>query len=499
MPLLLTELCDWSVTTRTKAAATLCNVLVYAERSVKAHAEKLLAGLARAAMDDEQTVSQHAQACVRLAGAFVPADLALSIVDNNVRGAGHTAGGKRSWSALMATLLEGAGQDEVGALVVPLTDMVRDLELSLPDAQDHQVQILRLVRGVVTGAGPKAQPVQRSLFASLLRLQGLGEEMEALGAAAQQTIEELGTVLGYGGTSGLYEAEIGNVLSEAVQGASSWRRDSQELRIFNVALRHGHAAVCAHASLWVPVFALAADHNKDADVRSVLLVLLDFVLQDSALRPALVHTAHGAALLVEAVVPVCVWRAGKVASALRKGGVCCLRALLRHKLVSADTVAQQLGQGFTPGPLTPVLKSCLDDDDAQIRFITCQAMVHLFELVEGRLDQEMVRIMYLELLKRLDDSNDSIRIHAAQAFTAFLPSVPRGYEAGQFDYIVRGLAIHLDDQNPEVQEGVLPALLAAGSVNPTQVINVLEECRTKHRSTAYCDRAIAHARELASM
>jgi len=46
-------------------------------------------------------------------------------------------------------------------------------------------------------------------------------------------------------------------------------------------------------------------------VRSTLLVLLDQVLQDPALAaPA---RARGEALLAAVVVPVCVWRAGKVA------------------------------------------------------------------------------------------------------------------------------------------------------------------------------------------
>ncbi|KAJ1470684.1 hypothetical protein T484DRAFT_1846831 [Baffinella frigidus] len=92
--------------------------------------------------------------------------------------------------------------------------------------------------------------------------------------------------------------------------------------------------------------------------------------------------------------------------------------------------------------------------------------------------------MYIELLKRLDDSNDRIRIEAARAFALFLPSaarafalflpsVPRGYDPGQFDYIVRGLLVHLDDQNPEVQQGVLPAALAAAAVNPGQMITIV--------------------------
>jgi|NorSeaMetagenome_1021524.scaffolds.fasta_scaffold591206_1 hypothetical protein len=61
-----------------------------------------------------------------------------------------------------------------------------------------------------------------------------------------------------------------------------------------------------------------------------------------------------------------------------------------------------------------------------------------------------VRNFYIELLKRMDDSNDRIRIECARAFDKFMASVPRNYDSAQFDYIVRGLIVHLDDQNQQV-------------------------------------------------
>ena len=53
---LLGELGDWSAGTRLKAAATLVNVLVYAEEKIGVLAEPLLAGLCKACMDDEHEV-----------------------------------------------------------------------------------------------------------------------------------------------------------------------------------------------------------------------------------------------------------------------------------------------------------------------------------------------------------------------------------------------------------------------------------------------------------
>jgi hypothetical protein len=44
----------------------------------------------------------------------------------------------------------------------------------------------------------------------------------------------------------------------------------------------------------------------------------------------------------------------------------------------------------------------------------------------GSHDGWQVRTFYIELLKRLDDSNDTIRCEAAAAFKEFLASVPIG-------------------------------------------------------------------------
>ena len=68
---------------------------------------------------------------------------------------------------------------------------------------------------------------------------------------------------------------------------------------------------------------------------------------------------------------------------------------------------------------------------------------------------EQVRNYYIDLLKRMDDSNDAVRIQCAAAFENFMASVPRNYDSAQYDYIVRGLVVHLDDQNQEVLHSVL--------------------------------------------
>ena len=201
-------------------------------------------------------------------------------------------------------------------------------------------------------------------------------------------------------------------------------------------------------------------------------------------------------LLSSVIVPVCVWRAGKVASALRKAGCACMKHLVGQKLVKQEDLSKALGEGFAPGPLDPIIKSCLEDDDADIRFIACGAVREIFVVVRETLDTEQLRLYYAELLKRLDDSNDTIRCEAAGAFKEFLASVPQGYDASQYEYLLRGLVVHLDDSNEAVQQAVLPAVLAAAPVNTALFTTILKDCKGKHRSGKLCGEALEHAAKL---
>jgi len=273
-----------------------------------------------------------------------------------------------------------------------------------------------------------------------------------------------------------------------------WRRDSKDLQVFDTLLRSGGEAVVPFLDLCMPAFSIVADTNRDADVRSSLLVLLDFLLAESGVQHHM--DRFGASLLADVIVPVCVWRAGKVASALRKAGVSCMKHLMAQRLVKATDVMKSLGEGFAAGPLDPVIKSCMDDDDADIRFIACGAAREMFAIVAEMLDTEQVRHFYLEVLKRLDDSNDTIRCEVASAAKAFMASVPIGYDPSQYEYLLRNLVVHLDDQNDLVQQAVLPAVLAAAPVNPALFTTVVKDCKGKHRSGKLCQEALDHVAKL---
>jgi len=141
------------------------------------------------------------------------------------------------------------------------------MELSLPEAEEFQIHILRVVLGCVSAAGPDCAPQRRRLFVALLRIQGMNRTLPALAERATRGIASLAQAVGEADVAALYAAEAGAVLEQITASAHAWRRDSAELLLFDTLLREGSAALGPHFAACVPVFAMAADHQRDAHVR----------------------------------------------------------------------------------------------------------------------------------------------------------------------------------------------------------------------------------------
>lgn len=97
------------------------------------------------------------------------------------------------------------------------------------------------------------------------------------------------------------------------------------------------------------------------------------------------------------------------------------------------------------------MKNCLDDDWANdLRFTSVVVIRKLIEYLKEEFDGEEQKEIYPELLKRLDDSQDGIRIATAEAFCTLFKNLPNPWSTSLYGYTVKNIFIHLDDQNPEI-------------------------------------------------
>lgn len=98
-----------------------------------------------------------------------------------------------------------------------------------------------------------------------------------------------------------------------------------------------------------------------------------------------------------------------------------------------------------------VLKNCLDDDWANdLRFTSVVTIRRMIEYLHDVFEHDDWKEIYPELLKRLDDSQDGIRIATSETFCVFFKYLPDPWSVSLYEYTIKNIFIHLDDQNPEI-------------------------------------------------
>ncbi len=113
--------------------------------------------------------------------------------------------------------------------------------------------------------------------------------------------------------------------------------------------------------------------------------------------------------------------------------------------------------------------------------------------------EELSKLIYSELLKRLDDSQDSIRIVTCKTFASYLSKkggCPTTLDSVHYEAIIKGISIHIDDTNPEIQQAVFESLCVGcsknGGVLPDAVLyEVLSEARKNFRNVKYIDDVLS--------
>lgn len=103
----------------------------------------------------------------------------------------------------------------------------------------------------------------------------------------------------------------------------------------------------------------------------------------------------------------------------------------------------------------------LDDENKLTRQYTCKILNIL--LINHRIELDQLHKMYIEMLKRLDDNSEDIRVATIDMFNAYFQNIIINhlnnydkilYQA-HLEAIYQGLLIHLDDPNPAIQESIL--------------------------------------------
>jgi len=126
------------------------------------------------------------------------------------------------------------------------------------------------------------------------------------------------------------------------------------------------------------------------------------------------------------------------------------------------------------------MKSCLDDEWANdLRFAALVFVRNLVVYLQPVLDREDYVTIYPELLKRLDDAQDGIRLECCKALEVFFEKLPNPWSSSLYDYTIKAIIIHLDDPNQEIQRAISKVLEKGARVQTGDFLRIADEALTK--------------------
>lgn len=532
LPLLLQDLEDWTARAQVWAAHALRAYLVLIEGHVVAMLEPLLIALCKAMDTEEPEASAIVQDCSRVLALFVSSDALLGVMLPILQGTRPVPAFRQFFSAVFGVLakcLSSMTREELithGSALCSTLVGPKVIDVQAPETAAALVQVLRTYveklfpeqseQGLIYSIDNSFSNVQTftNLLLALLSVQSeyCDEHVQKIGRDVSHT---LASRLHFSGPEELFGKQLPVLLDNIIQKPESWTLHNLSRFRLGALLIHYNMSfgfldddtMQSALERAFRAIQVTCDPNLDATMRVAQLSILDHFItrgqgdadvhglgdhayggegsQDAmttaSCRVRVGISQFGAYLFRDIIVPNCIWRVGLVAAAVRKAALACGVSFVAHKLL---TCAQALE---VMPVLSPVAKSCLSDDDAATRHLSVRLLTGIFQAIgPDSLDHEAVRQLYHEIMKRMDDSNDAVRIVCCACISAFVDATIANELRGvPLEYMIDQMLIHLDDTEAVVQDAVLSTLQALAKVDVGYARRKTSEALPKHRNPTY--------------
>ncbi|PNJ23247.1 DNAAF5 isoform 4, partial [Pongo abelii] len=487
LPALCHDITDWVVGTRVKSAQLLPVLLLHAEDHATQHLEVVLRTLFQACTDEEAAVVHSCTRSAELVGTFVSPEVFLKLILSTL---------KKTPSAssllVLASAMQGCPREALQPHLAAIATELAQAHICQASENDLYLERLLLcVQALVSVCREDCGAASLQLMDVLLTIVALAGAT-GLRDKAQETMDSLAMVEGVSGCQDLYHKHIGPLLERVTASHLDWTAHSPELLQFSVIVAQSGPALGQALPHVVPTLRACLQPSRDPQMRLKLFSILSTVL----LRAADTINSQGQfASYLETVTkdilaPSLQWHAGRTAAAIRTAAVSCLWALTSSEVLSAKQIRD------VQETLMPQVLTTLEEDSQMTRLISCRIINTFLKTSGGMTDPEKLIKIYPELLKRLDDVSNDVRMAAASTLVTWLQCVKgadgKSYYQSSVQYLYRELLVHLDDPERAIQDAILEVLKEGSGLFPDLLVRETEAVIHKHRSATYCEQLLQH-------
>jgi len=498
------DVSGWKESIRSRATGALQIVLLFAgDRSI-AFVEPLLQGFYKGLQDDDNAIIQSTLRCASTFGYFVDTDAYVTSSLTYLQGANSDPAAQARCLVVLKAFVDGDTSESLAPHVHRICVALSSADVCSYSTSAVRIHVLNALSAVLSkttsetlqstkdedGEEKMGQQFPSSpLGAAFWAILQVDAVEDAAGQeASHRLLASFAEKVGLS-TLDLYDRFFLDAF-KTILGPNpeniKWKETSIERTNFVCLMDRGSRAVNNHVEVVLPIVMHLAGQEQHVTVRADSLSILRHLLSSSTIA----WSSWGVLLLRDAFLPNTVWKAGKAAAALRLQAVSCIRALLAANLLNA-TELNAIREG-----VVPVLLSNLDDDDFPVRVEVIHSLRLYLDASGVPLFADGAFEVQTEVLKRLDDSRDEIRLAALQTLEVIIRCSlpPRGeYDTSgeRIGALLKALLIHLDDTNVDVQEGAFTALSTLKPYDTPSFTAAVEGARGVHRSPVYLDRLLA--------
>nr|XP_002127221.1 dynein assembly factor 5, axonemal [Ciona intestinalis] len=487
---IIRDLSDWVQDTRVKTSQLLYELLLHAEDYITQHMQPLMQALLKACADDQSVVVQSALKCCNLIGAFVNPEIFCKFLIQAVRM--HQISPQPIM--IIAAVIEGCSDEVLGEKLLEILSLLVDPEVcQASEKSEYHLALISCVNGITNVCQDRVSDISLQLFTLVITVIALSNSEDVL-KQCDESLLNISESLGIS-VQDLYVRHTREVLDSMRSSYKEWTMYSVEQRIFDSLISRAGPVVGEVLEQVMPMLEVNLNPQKDPELRLKFFTLLSKLLMDT--RQTLdskkeFSSDHAETIITKMIAPNLIWKAGRTSAAVRTIAVATLWALLRSGLVLRD-VGCKLFEA-----LLPQLKSALDDDVKSTRLTTAKVLARFLHICGDSAEvDKILHNIYMELLKRLDDASDEIRIAVTKTWKQYFKcfnaaTYDQSLYRAHLEAMYGGLLVHMDDPDTNIQVSVRDVLKEGGVLSPKTLLLEITKVRNKHRTSAYCDQLIKH-------
>ncbi|OCT64179.1 hypothetical protein XELAEV_18045280mg [Xenopus laevis] len=493
LPAISRDVTNWVAGTRIKSSQLLAVLLLHGEDHITQHMELLLSTLYHSCLDEENQVVINSVKSAELIGTFVNPEVFLKLILSVLQKSPLA-----SHLMTLAACIRGCSREMLKTHLTKITSVISQSDVCQGSEKVlYQEQLLCCIQSLIDACQQDCTEVSLQCMNVLITILA-SPASESLHKKVQDTLRSLSEVQGLNGPHDLYRQHMQQLLDWVSQSHNHWTSYSVEQRQFEVIATESGPVMGETLHLFVPILKMCLQPTREPQMRLKLFTMLSKLLlkaNETVNSQGQLHR-YSESFINDMIVPNLKWQAGRTAGAIRTVAVSCLWVLFQSETLSQQEILQ------VEDNLMPRVITTLEEDSKMCRLMSCRIIRALLSTCEKQLRPDKLNKIYPELLKRLDDASDEVRVAAAKTLYQWFKCLPDEYERttykGHLEFLYRGLLVHLDDPDASLQLIVLDLLKEGSAVCPSLLVQEIEAVRHKHRSPAYCDQLLHYIQKYTS-